>query len=225
MGADAQKRFLHQELPTAPLLHFSTHAIGDTRDPERSRILLAPAAPGAPADYLFLREIYDLDLTGVQLVTLVGVRHGARQGDPGRGRGRIQPRAACGRRGNGGHDEVGCRRPRQRGVHEAVLLRPCARAIGSVGAATGEAAVPAFAAGVVASALLGRVCAERRRSRAAPARGAVERAGRAHLLLSALAVVTGARRFVTRRRRALFPRVACSVRSARRRRFGRQPRA
>ena len=61
---------LHQELPTAPLLHFSTHAIGDTRDPERSRILLAPATPGEPADYLFLREIYDLDLTGVQLVTL-----------------------------------------------------------------------------------------------------------------------------------------------------------
>ena len=54
----------------APLLHFSTHAIADTRDPERSRILLAPAAPGEPADYLFLREIYDLDLTGVQLVTL-----------------------------------------------------------------------------------------------------------------------------------------------------------
>ena len=70
MGAGAQKRFLHQDSPTAPLLHFSTHAIGDTRDPERSRILLAPAAPGEPADYLFLREIYDLDLTGVQLVTL-----------------------------------------------------------------------------------------------------------------------------------------------------------
>src|SRR6185503_10029288 len=35
-----------------------------------SRILLAPAAPGAAADHLFLREIYDLDLSGVQLVTL-----------------------------------------------------------------------------------------------------------------------------------------------------------
>jgi hypothetical protein len=70
VGAGAQKRFLHQELHTAPVLHFSTHAIGDARDPERSRILLAPAAPGEPADYLFLREIYDLDLTGVQLVTL-----------------------------------------------------------------------------------------------------------------------------------------------------------
>jgi CHAT domain-containing protein/tetratricopeptide (TPR) repeat protein len=70
LGTAAQKRVVHQELSTAPVLHFSTHAIGDARDPERSRILLAPATRGGPADYLFLREIYDLDLTGVQLVTL-----------------------------------------------------------------------------------------------------------------------------------------------------------
>src|SRR2546426_548494 len=59
-----------QELRGVPLLHFSTHAIADTRDPDRSRVLLAPATAGGPADYLFLREIYDLDLAGVQLVTL-----------------------------------------------------------------------------------------------------------------------------------------------------------
>jgi CHAT domain-containing protein len=53
-----------------PLLHFSSHAIADTRDSDRSRILLAPPEPAGPVDYLFLREIYDLDLTGVQLVTL-----------------------------------------------------------------------------------------------------------------------------------------------------------
>ncbi len=70
LGADAQKRFLHREWRGVPLLHFSTHAIADTRDPDRSRVLLAPAAPGGPADYLFLREIYDLDLSGVQLATL-----------------------------------------------------------------------------------------------------------------------------------------------------------
>ena len=70
VGAGAQKRFLHQDLRSVPLLHFSTHAIADTRDPDRSRILLAPAVLGGPADYLFLREIYDLDLTGVQLATL-----------------------------------------------------------------------------------------------------------------------------------------------------------
>ena len=69
-GADARKRFLQQDLRGVPLLHFSTHAIADTRDSDRSRILLAPPEPGGPADYLFLREIYDLDLTGVQLVTL-----------------------------------------------------------------------------------------------------------------------------------------------------------
>ena len=70
LGSDAQKRHLHQELRGVPVVHFSTHAIADTRDPDRSRILLAPAKAGGPEDYLFLREIYDLDLTGVQLVTL-----------------------------------------------------------------------------------------------------------------------------------------------------------
>jgi CHAT domain-containing protein len=70
VGGAAQKRFLQQKLRGVPVLHFSTHAIADTRDPDRSRVLLAPSAPGGPADYLFLREIYDLDLTGVQLVTL-----------------------------------------------------------------------------------------------------------------------------------------------------------
>src|SRR5262249_48162873 len=49
---------------------FATHAVADTRDPDRSRILLAPSDSGAQPDYLFLREIYDLDLRGVTLVTL-----------------------------------------------------------------------------------------------------------------------------------------------------------
>ena len=70
LGSDAQKRYLHQDLRGVPVVHFSTHAIADTRDPDRSRILLAPATAGGPEDYLFLREIHDLDLTGVQLVTL-----------------------------------------------------------------------------------------------------------------------------------------------------------
>jgi tetratricopeptide (TPR) repeat protein len=70
LGARAQKRFLHGPPPRVAALHFATHAIADTRDPDRSRILLAPAAPGGPADHLFLREIYDLDLRGVRLVTL-----------------------------------------------------------------------------------------------------------------------------------------------------------
>jgi len=70
LGADAQKAVLRQDLRNVPVLHFSTHAVADTRDSERSRILLAPPAAGEPADYLYLAEIYDLKLAGVQLVTL-----------------------------------------------------------------------------------------------------------------------------------------------------------
>jgi tetratricopeptide (TPR) repeat protein len=70
VGPDARKRALQSESLAAPLLHFATHAIADTRDPDRSRILLAPSATEGAADDLFLREIYDLDLRSVQLATL-----------------------------------------------------------------------------------------------------------------------------------------------------------
>jgi tetratricopeptide (TPR) repeat protein len=71
VGADARKQFVTDgRLRSVPVVHFSTHAVADTRDPDRSRILLAPRAPGGPADYLFLRDVNDLDLTGVGLVTL-----------------------------------------------------------------------------------------------------------------------------------------------------------
>jgi tetratricopeptide (TPR) repeat protein len=71
LGADARKQFVTDgRLRAAPVVHFSTHAVADTRDPDRSRILLAPRVPGGPADYLFLRDVNDLDLTGVGLVTL-----------------------------------------------------------------------------------------------------------------------------------------------------------
>jgi tetratricopeptide (TPR) repeat protein len=70
-GSDARKQYVTDgRLRATPLVHFSTHAIADTRDPDRSRIVLAPASPKGPADYLFLREVTDLDLSGVQLVTL-----------------------------------------------------------------------------------------------------------------------------------------------------------
>jgi CHAT domain-containing protein/tetratricopeptide (TPR) repeat protein len=69
LGSDARKAFL-ADARDVPVLHFSTHAVADIRDPERSRMLLAPAAPDGPADYLFLREIYDLDLSGVRLATI-----------------------------------------------------------------------------------------------------------------------------------------------------------
>jgi len=71
VGADAKKQFITDgRLRAVPVVHFSSHAVADTRDPDRSRILLAPRAPGGPADYLFLRDLNDLDLTGVGLVTL-----------------------------------------------------------------------------------------------------------------------------------------------------------
>jgi len=71
MGADARKAWVRDgRLRSVPVVHFATHAVADTRDPDRSRILLAPPVPDGPADYLFLREIYDLDLTHVGLVTL-----------------------------------------------------------------------------------------------------------------------------------------------------------
>ena len=71
LGADARKQFVVDgHLRGAPVVHFSSHAVADTRDPDRSRILLAPPSPGGPADYLFLRDVNDLDLAGVSLVTL-----------------------------------------------------------------------------------------------------------------------------------------------------------
>lgn len=71
VGSDALKRYLTEsDAKKTPILHLGTHASADFADPERSRILFAPPSPGAPYDYLFLREVYDLDLQGVDLVVL-----------------------------------------------------------------------------------------------------------------------------------------------------------
>jgi tetratricopeptide (TPR) repeat protein len=64
VGVDAQKHYIQGgRVENLPVLHFSTHALIDTENPERSRILLA-------SDYIFQREIYDLNLKGVDLVTV-----------------------------------------------------------------------------------------------------------------------------------------------------------
>ncbi len=61
---DAQKRYLISAAARGvPLMHLATHAMIDTENPDRSRILLAH-------DYLFQEEAYDLDLTRVDLVAL-----------------------------------------------------------------------------------------------------------------------------------------------------------
>jgi hypothetical protein len=70
LGADALKRYLMIPSAPFPLIHVATHAVSDSIDPERSRILFAAERPREGADYLFLREIYGLKLHGLDLVTL-----------------------------------------------------------------------------------------------------------------------------------------------------------
>jgi CHAT domain-containing protein/tetratricopeptide (TPR) repeat protein len=69
LGDDDLKKWL-LESSRLPLLHLATHAVADTNNPERSRILFSPLRPEETADYLFLKEVYDLDLRGVDLTTL-----------------------------------------------------------------------------------------------------------------------------------------------------------
>ena len=69
-NANRKKHLLDGAAAGAPLLHLATHAVADTASPERSRILFSPAREQDGVDYLFLKEVYDLDLRGVDLVTL-----------------------------------------------------------------------------------------------------------------------------------------------------------
>jgi CHAT domain-containing protein/tetratricopeptide (TPR) repeat protein len=68
--SDQKKNFFRSARSGAPLLHVSTHAIADMDNPERSRLLFSPDEPGQPNNFLFLKELYDLDLRGVSLATL-----------------------------------------------------------------------------------------------------------------------------------------------------------
>lgn len=68
--SDLKKNFFDADRSGAPLLHVSTHAIADMDNPERSRLLFSPDEPGQPNNFLFLKELYDLDLRGVSLATL-----------------------------------------------------------------------------------------------------------------------------------------------------------
>jgi len=69
-AADLKQHLLQGRAKGVPLLHLSTHATADDDNSERSRILFSPATDAEAADYLFLKEIYTLDLRGVQLTTL-----------------------------------------------------------------------------------------------------------------------------------------------------------
>jgi hypothetical protein len=71
LGRDARKHYLlDRGVEDATLVHFSTHAVVDYDDPDRSRILLAPDSLAAPLDYLFQADVYDLNLKGVELTTV-----------------------------------------------------------------------------------------------------------------------------------------------------------
>jgi CHAT domain-containing protein/tetratricopeptide (TPR) repeat protein len=69
-AANLKKHLLEGRAAGVPLLHFSTHATADDINPERSRIVFSPDVPKDPLDFLFLKEVYDLDLRGVDLATL-----------------------------------------------------------------------------------------------------------------------------------------------------------
>jgi len=71
LGADDLKAHLVARAgATPPVLHLGTHATADEVNPERSRILFSPASRDERADWLFLKEVYALDLRGVDLATL-----------------------------------------------------------------------------------------------------------------------------------------------------------
>ena len=70
-GADNRKSYLFQsETARARVLHFATHAVVDTSDSRRSRLVFSPVAGDATSQYLFSLEIADLPLSRVELVTL-----------------------------------------------------------------------------------------------------------------------------------------------------------
>jgi CHAT domain-containing protein/tetratricopeptide (TPR) repeat protein len=67
---DRKQTFFASSHSGAALLHVSTHAVADMDDPERSRLLFSPDESGQQNNYLFLKELYDLDLRGTSLATL-----------------------------------------------------------------------------------------------------------------------------------------------------------
>ena len=71
LGEDDRKAYLLDAVDQAPILHIATHAVADTNAIERSRLLFS-SPQGAPhgADYLVLKEAYDLPLQHVELAVL-----------------------------------------------------------------------------------------------------------------------------------------------------------
>ena len=82
-SAALKARLLH--VSGAPILHFATHAFADLDNPDLSYILLAPASSTQRYDYLFLKEVGDLPLSSVGLVTLSACETGIGKDLPGEG--------------------------------------------------------------------------------------------------------------------------------------------
>src|SRR2546428_11720852 len=71
LGNANLKRHLVEGAATGvPLLHLATHAVADMASAERSRILFSPDGEKDGEDYLFLKEVYELDLRGVDIATI-----------------------------------------------------------------------------------------------------------------------------------------------------------
>ena len=68
--SDRKADFFALARSAASLLHVSTHAVADMDNPERSRLLFSPDESGQPNNFVFLKELYGLDLRGVGLATL-----------------------------------------------------------------------------------------------------------------------------------------------------------
>ncbi len=67
--ADQKSNFLAVNLRSASLLHVASHAFANADSPEESRIEFSPADNTGSADYVFLRQLYELDLSGTDLAT------------------------------------------------------------------------------------------------------------------------------------------------------------
>jgi tetratricopeptide (TPR) repeat protein len=71
LGRDNRKtHLLNAGAERAPVLHLATHARADTDALEQSRIVFSAADDSDGADYLFLKEAYELPLAGVEMAVL-----------------------------------------------------------------------------------------------------------------------------------------------------------
>lgn len=68
--ADTKHALLDQLRQPPPVLHVATHATADLAAGEQSRLLFSPPPGGRAAEALYLREVYTLTLTGVDLAVL-----------------------------------------------------------------------------------------------------------------------------------------------------------